>query len=249
MTARAELYRRLPRQPGDRWWSELARASPDRYVVELGAGTGRLTAAFLAAGARVTAVDRDPLMVSALREIDGSAVDLEVVEADVAALADGPPAGLVALPAALLNELPDAAARRAALAGAADRCRHDGMVALHLLSPWWLAGMSGRGVGHLVDADGHEPVDVTIEDRGFSTWTARRQARLTYRFPDGEVLVDDLDAAVVTPGELDGAFVAAGLELVAAYGAVPPAGVGDTDVAWHLLLRPDLDRGRRRVVG
>ena len=237
MTERAELYRRLPRQEDDAWWLELARASPDGRVLELGAGTGRLTSALLAGGARVTAVDHDAAMLDALRTAHAGS-DLEVVEADVAALPDGPRVGLVALPASLLNELPDAAARRAALAGAARRCRPDGSVAIHLLAPWWLVGLTGRSSGRLLPADGTAPVEVTIDAGSFEPWTARRRAALSYRFADGTVLVDQLDAAVVTPGELELAIGAAGLELVAAHGSIPPAPIGEDDVAWHLLLRP-----------
>ena len=237
MTQRAELYRRLPRQEDDAWWLELARASPDGRVLELGAGTGRLTWALLAGGARVVAVDHDAAMLHALGDAHAGS-DLEVVEADVAALPDGPRVGLVALPASLLNELPDAAARRSALAGAARRCRPEGRVALHLLSPWWLVGLSGTSSGRLLPADGTAPVEVTIEAGSFEPWTARRRATLTYAFADGAVLVDDLDAAVVTPGELDAAITVAGLELVAAHGSIPPAPIGAGDVAWHLLLKP-----------
>jgi SAM-dependent methyltransferase len=235
---RTELYRRLPPQETDRWWGELAQASPDGRVLEFGAGTGRLTDAFLAAGATVTAVEHDPAMLSSLRDRYGSGSDVEVIEADVTALPSADPVGLVALPASLLNELPDAAARRAALAEAARHCRPDGYVAIHLLSPWWLVGLTGHSVGHLLADDGRPLIEVGVEAGGFAPWTARREATLTYRFDDGVVLVDHLDAAVVTPGELEGALVAVGLELVAVHGASPPAAVADDDVAWHLLAQP-----------
>jgi SAM-dependent methyltransferase len=236
--SRAELYRRLPHQREDGWWVELAQASPDGRVLELGAGTGRLTAAFLAAGASVIAVDHDPEMLAILRAEHGPDSPVTVVEADVAALPEGAPVGLVALPASLLNELPDAAAREAALVAAARRCRPDGRVAMHVLAPWWLVNMAGRSVGQLVADDGTSVVEVAIEAGEFAPWTARRQATLTYLFGDGAVLVDHLDAGVVTPGELDRAFAVAGLELLAAYGGSPPAPVGTGDVAWHLLARP-----------
>lgn len=231
------MYRRLPRQPEDGWWVALAEASPDGGVLELGAGTGRLTATFLRAANAVTAVDHHQEMLAALRAAHAGQ-GLEVLEADVTALPDGPRVGLVALPASLLNELPDAAARRATLAGAGRRCRADGRVALHLLSPWWLAALSGRSLGRLLTADGSSPVDVTIEAGAFAPWTGRRRATLSYAFADGAVLVDELDAAVITPGELEGAIIDAGLELVAAHGAIPPASIAEGDVAWHLLLKP-----------
>jgi SAM-dependent methyltransferase len=235
---RTELYRRLPPQEADRWWVALAQASPDGRVLEFGAGTGRLTDAFLAAGATVTAVEHDPAMLSSLRARYGAGGNVEVVEAEVTALPNADPVGLVALPASLLNELPDAAARRAALTEAARHCRPDGHVAIHLLSPWWLVGLTGHSAGHLVADDGRASIEVGVEAGGFSAWTARREATLTYRFEDGAVLVDHLDAAVVTPGELEVALAGAGLELVAVHGALPPAAVADDDVSWHLVTRP-----------
>lgn len=240
---RAELYRRLPVQPTDRWWVEQAAASPDGRVLEFGAGTGRLTAALLAAGVSVIAVERDPDMLRVLREGIGRSADVEVVAGDVTVLPDGPPAGLVALPAALLNELPDAAARRAVLDVAARHCHPQGTVAVHLLSPWWLVRLQGRGVGRLA-TDGASETEVAVEAGDLDPWAARRRATLSYRFGDGAVLHDHLDAAIVTPFELEAALMGAGLTLDAVYGADPPAPITDADVAWHLLARPRESSGR-----
>lgn len=246
MTSRAELYARLPVLDTDRWWLDLARASPDGRVVELGAGAGRLTAALADAGAVVTAVEHDPAMLERLRrvaadvkvaagevevaagdveaaagDVEGVAADVEVVAADVADLPALAPAGLVVLASSLLNELPDRAAREAALAGAARNCRADGTVALHLLGPWWLVRLDGRSAGRLQPADGGPPIEVVVDAGAFDAARGRRQATLTYRFPDGTVLDDHLDAAVVTPTELDLELAAAGLEVVEQRGVVP----------------------------
>jgi SAM-dependent methyltransferase len=237
---RAELYRRLPLLDGDRWWVELARSSPDGRVLELGAGTGRLTAALLDAGLAVTAVERDPGMLTVLRDRVGDAAT--VVAADAADLPAMDPFGLVVLPTSLLNELPDAATRRRVLEGASDRCRGDGRVALHLLGPWWLAALPPRSTGRLQPADGTPTVEVTVVDEGFDGWTGRRGATLTYRFGDGALLRDRLDAAVVTGAELALALAAAGLEVEHRYGAAPPDDEPGNGPAWHLVCRPSISR-------
>jgi SAM-dependent methyltransferase len=233
---RAELYRRLPVLDSDRWWLELARAAPGGRVLELGAGAGRLTAAFLDAGLEVTAVERDPAMLAALRARVGDRA--QVVAADVTALPPLPAAGLVVLPSSLLNELPGTAARRQVLAGAARRCRPDGRVALHLLGPWWLAALSGRTRGTLRPSDGTPDVGVTITAGPFDAWGGRRRARLDYRFADGASLQDHLDAAIVTGEQLSAELADAGLSIEQRCGAAPPGGSPDDGPAWHLVCRP-----------
>lgn len=234
---RAELYRRLPLLEGDRWWVELARASSDGRVLELGAGTGRLTAAFVEAGLQVTAVERDEAMLRGLHERVGGTVT--VVARDVTQLPPLEPFGLVVLATSLLNELPDPLARRRTLAAAAAACRSDGKVAMHLLGPWWLVRIPLRSTGRLHTADGSGPVDVSVAEDGFDAWSGRRRATLTYHFGDGARLRDHLDAAVVTPGELELALDGAGLEVVASHGAAPPGDAPTVDAsAWHVVCRP-----------
>lgn len=247
---RVALYARLPVTAADRWWLELARRT-DGPVLELGAGTGRLTAALAAAGAQVIAVEHDPAMLAHLGPRAAQLGDrVHVVRADVAALPDGPSAGLVMLATSLLNELPDPAARRAVLAGAARRCRADGLVALQLLAPDWLLDPPATGVGVLHPLDGDGRIEVVVTAGGFDPWRARRRARLTYRFPDGTVGDDELDAALVTGAELDDGLATAGLARVT--GPAPAddvaAGEGLTRVdalpppsgasAWYVLARP-----------
>jgi len=242
VTSRVELYDRLPLLGTDRWWLDQARSAPGGRVLELGAGTGRLTRAFAAAASHVTAVERDPDMTARLRQrTAGDNGNVEVVCADVAdpeAVGGGPDHGLVALPSSLLNEAADLDARRGVLATARRCCRPDGHVALQLLGPWWLAGLPAQAVGQLHPIDGGAPIEVTIESVGFEPGAGRRQARLTYRFADGAVLVDDLDASVITPGELDLLLAEAGLEPVGRWGPLPPTPVDVTDPVWHLLARP-----------
>lgn len=238
MSDRAALYERLPPLDTDRWWAVLAAASPGGRVLELGAGTGRLTEMLLDAGAQVTAIERDTAMVEALhRRLHDRA---RIVHADVTDVGAGPQVGLVVLPTALLNELPDAGARRAVLSAAAARCRPDGVVALHVLAPWWLVRLDGRVTGELTPADGGPTIEVSVDPGTFDVMTGRRRARLVYRFPDGAVLGDDVDAAVVGPDELTGALRAAGLREHRRFGARPPDPPGPDDVAWHVVAHRDV---------
>ena len=237
--SRAQLYRRLPLLDSDAWWLDLAAASPDGRILELGAGVGRLTAALAARGHRVTAVERDPHMLQVLRERQESDLDrVEVIEADATSLPDLGAYGLVVLPTSLLNELADPSARVSALVEATRRCRPDGRLALHVLGPWWLVRLPELVHGQLHPFDGGPAIEVSIEGRELEPCRSRRHARLRYHFPQGEVLGDDLDAAIVTPEELRSGFDEAGLELVERYGAVPPADLTPDASAWHLLGRP-----------
>jgi SAM-dependent methyltransferase len=239
---RAELYDRLPLLEADQWWIDQARSAPGGHVLEFGAAAGRLTRAFVSAGCRVTAVERVPEMVARLRARTAAvATQVEVVAADAGELGGSVEAatyGLVALPSSLLNEAEDLEARQRVLAAAATRCRPDGHVALQLLGPWWLVGLPARSAGRLFPAEGGRPIEVAIEDVGFDAGSGRRSAELTYRFPDGTRHRDRLDVSVVTPAELRLLCGSVGLEIVAQWGALPPAPVSASDPVWHLLARP-----------
>jgi 23S rRNA (adenine-N6)-dimethyltransferase len=72
-----------------------ARLAPGEAVYDLGAGTGRVTAALVAAGARVTAVERDPNFARKLRaRFEGA--EVRVVEADLAEVRFAQPFKVVA---------------------------------------------------------------------------------------------------------------------------------------------------------
>src|SRR5918912_1212305 len=61
--------------------ARLAGVGPGDQVVEVGAGVGSLTLALAETGASVTAVEGDPRLVSALREVvEGGATPVRVVQ-------------------------------------------------------------------------------------------------------------------------------------------------------------------------
>jgi SAM-dependent methyltransferase len=64
-------------------WRELADAHPDGPILDIGAGTGRVTLELAATGRRVVALDRDPVLLAALAQRAGQLdVEVETVCAD-----------------------------------------------------------------------------------------------------------------------------------------------------------------------
>lgn len=236
LSPRGRLYDRLPVTPDADWWCRLAAASPDGRVLELGAGTGRLTQS-LADHAAVVAVDHDATMVARLRErVAGTAHPVEAIVADVTTLRLDDRYGLVALPVSLLNEIRTAAGRRATIATAAAHCRDDGRVAFSLINPLWLL-TSGPSGGVVEGVDG-EQVRVDAGHTTVDLWSQHARARLTYAFADGERLHDELDAAAVFPAELELLLERCGMVVEQAWGAVPGEGPPESDDgAWHVVAR------------
>lgn len=230
LSPRARLYARLPETDDIAWWRDLAAASPDGAVLELGAGTGRITRR-LAEVAEVVAVDHDPSAMVLLP--DG----VTRIVSDVADVDVGRTFGVVLLPVALLNELPDRDARQRTLRAAAAHCSPDGRVAMQILNPFWLMlGQDSDGVIEGVDGD---VVDVRADHRPVDLWAQRAIADLRYRFPDGQIIVDRLDASAIFPQELDQLLDEAGLQVVERWGAVPgqqPPSLDDG--SWFVVARP-----------
>jgi 23S rRNA (adenine-N6)-dimethyltransferase len=87
-----------------------AGVAPGDRIYDLGAGTGLITSALVAAGARVVAVERDPNLARKLRARFAAAADATVLEADLAEVRFRAPFKVVANPpfnctAALLRRL------------------------------------------------------------------------------------------------------------------------------------------------
>ena len=236
LSPRAHLYDRLPVTDDVDWWCDLVAASPDGRVLELGAGTGRLTRR-LAEHAEVVAVDHDATAIARLRQRTADTPrPVRGVEADVTTLALDDTFGVVALPVSLLNEVPSLDGRRATVAAAAAHCRPDGCVAFALLNPLWLLA-GGRSRGVIEGSDGTR-VRLEARHRATDVWTQQARAHLAYRFEDGERIEDELDAAAVFPVELDLMLGAVGMQVVEAWGAEPGRSAPEADDgAWHVLAR------------
>lgn len=236
LSPRARLYDRLPVTDDVDWWCDLAAAAPGGRVLELGAGTGRLTV-LLADHAEVVAVDHDASAIARLRErIGGTRHPVRAVDADISSLDLGERFGLVALPVSLLNEVPTLAGRRATVAAAAAHCRDDGRVAFALLNPLWLLA-GGRSKGTIEGRDGAR-VRLDARHRATDLWQQHARAHLSYRFPDGERIDDELDAAAVFPVELQLMLEDVGMQVEQVWGAEPGGAAPDADDgAWHVLAR------------
>lgn len=232
---RARLYARLPVTPAVSWWVDLVREVAGGRVLELGAGTGRITQ-FLSEVADVVAVDIDSASLDMLRAAVPALSATSVILADVRSLELGERFAAVLLPVALLNEVGDLSARRATMRVAADHLAPDGVLALEVLNPHWMtAGGHSEGLIEGIDGDvwmaaAHEPGEV---------WTQHVRADLTYRWDDGEQLRDRLDAHAVFPAEIELLLAEVGLVITAAYGADPAGGEPPTedDGSWYVRAR------------
>ena len=115
------------------YWERLAteRGGP---VLDLGAGTGRVSLHLAARGHEVVAVDDAPELLAALRErADERGLEVEVEEADVRRLDLGRRFPLIIAPMQLMHMLGGSENRRAALSAAASHLGEGGLIAAAIL--------------------------------------------------------------------------------------------------------------------
>jgi SAM-dependent methyltransferase len=119
-------------------WRELARRAGGS-VLDVGAGTGRVALPLAAAGHTVTALDRDPLLLAALRErAQAAGLHVRTVVADAARFDAGHEFALVAVPMQTIQLLPGERARAGFFASARRAVTQGGIVALAIA-----AGLEG----------------------------------------------------------------------------------------------------------
>ncbi|MDA0165065.1 class I SAM-dependent methyltransferase [Solirubrobacter ginsenosidimutans] len=103
-------------------WGELAEGA-EHGVLDVGAGTGRVSLPLAAAGHQVTALDIDPELLGALRERAAAAgVEVATLAADARDFTLPEPVSLIAVPMQTIQLLPErdgffASARRALVPG------------------------------------------------------------------------------------------------------------------------------------
>ena len=114
-------------------WRELA-ARAGGAVLDVGAGTGRVTLALARAGTEVIALDIDPRLLDALAH-RAKGLRVQTLVADARALPPGPPVSLVVVPMQTLQLLGGAQGRAAFLLAARKRLAPGGLVAAALADP------------------------------------------------------------------------------------------------------------------
>jgi SAM-dependent methyltransferase len=114
-------------------WRELA-AQHGGPVLDVGAGTGRVTLALARAGIEVIALDIDPRLLDALAH-RAKGLPVQMLVADARALPPGPPVSLVVVPMQTLQLLGGAEGRAAFLLAARKRLAPGGLVAAALADP------------------------------------------------------------------------------------------------------------------
>ncbi|MEA2287417.1 MAG: hypothetical protein QOJ21_3460 [Solirubrobacteraceae bacterium] len=111
-------------------WRDLAAAC-DGPVLDVGAGTGRVTLDLAGRGHAVVALDRDPALLSALRDRAGR-LPVEVVEGDARGFALGRRFGLIIVPMQTIQVLGGPEGRGGFLRSAREHLEPGGTVAIAL---------------------------------------------------------------------------------------------------------------------
>jgi SAM-dependent methyltransferase len=114
-------------------WRELAQ-SAGGPVIDVGAGTGRVTLDLARAGTPVIAVDIEQRLLDALAK-RAKGLPVTTLTADVRELPPGPPVNLIVVPMQTLQLLGGRAGRAAFLTAARRRLRPHGLLAAALADP------------------------------------------------------------------------------------------------------------------
>ncbi|HEV3070876.1 MAG TPA: class I SAM-dependent methyltransferase [Solirubrobacteraceae bacterium] len=116
-------------------WRELADAHPNGAILDIGAGSGRVALDLARRGRRVVALDRDPVLLAALRERAGE-LDIETVRADARsfALPHEEPVALCIVPMQTVQLLGGCAGRTALLRQAHAHLLPGGLLACALVT-------------------------------------------------------------------------------------------------------------------
>lgn len=198
------------------WDGLAARQGPP--VLELGAGTGRVTLALARRGHRIVALDRDPRLLRELVRRAGD-LDIDTVVADARAFELGVRFPLCLVPMQMVQLLGGAAGRTAMLECVARHLRPGGLLAIALspeLEHWSVAEGAAAPLPDVCERDGtvyfSQPTAVRPEPQG--TVLERRRQTVS---PDGRraveldhIRLDHLRAGQLEREGVAGGFVPAG---------------------------------------
>ncbi|HEY6889551.1 MAG TPA: class I SAM-dependent methyltransferase [Solirubrobacter sp.] len=192
-------------------WDELARDA-EHGVLDVGAGTGRVSLPLAQAGHRVTALDIDPELLAALRERAAEAgVEVATLAADARDFTLPEPVSLIAVPMQTIQLLPErdgffASARRALVPG--------GRVAIAIatdLEPY--DGAPPLPAPDLGEADGwtyvSQPIAIRIDG---DQVLIERIRQMVGPADEREAFQDVISLSIVTPGGLAEEAARHGLE-------------------------------------
>jgi SAM-dependent methyltransferase len=192
-------------------WDELARDA-EHGVLDVGAGTGRVSLPLAQAGHRVTALDIDPELLAALRERAAEAgVEVATLAADARDFTLPEPVSLIAVPMQTIQLLPErdgffASARRALVPG--------GRVAIATatdLEPY--DGAPPLPAPDLGEADGwtyvSQPIAIRIDG---DQVLIERIRQMVGPADEREAFQDVISLSIVTPGGLAEEAARHGLE-------------------------------------
>lgn len=211
------------------FWRWVAEAWPGRHVLELGAGSGRVTEVLAPAARRVVALDLVPEAVRRARRRLRGADHVHPLVADMRTFRLGARFGLVVAANDPFCHLRSDDGRRRALERVAEHLDPDGRFVLDAL--WfpdaWLeeaARPGGRTLTHPVPPEGGEESEE--EEAGLRVcqrWRCWREERLCeaefeLRRGDRTIVTSTFRGRYWTPGEIEARFRHAGLSLERRWG-------------------------------
>jgi SAM-dependent methyltransferase len=187
-----ELYALLPPGPEPEI-VHAAAGSAQASILELGAGTGRMTEALAALGHPVVAVDESPDMLARIRHA-------ETVRAGIQDLALGRPFDVVLLASFLINT-PSEATRAAFLAACARHVSDTGCVIIQQHPPAWFTSVTAQE--NESDGIAFRLRDLSRPEPGLLSATAEYQAGAriwTHSFTAQRLDEEDLRSALAAAG-------------------------------------------------
>lgn len=210
------LDHELAERGDESFWIDLARAHRDARVLELGAGTGRVTALLACGGARVLGIDLSAEMLARARARLADQPAAELLQADMRQLALGERFDLVVAPDDPFSHLVEDADRDAALGCVAAHLAPGGRFVLDAL---WMTDRQlarGRRSERRIEMDGRA---LLIQER----WRcdpadARCDARYRYELAGAPPRSASFEARAWTLDELDARLTRAGLAVEQRWG-------------------------------